>query len=99
MSHFEIFVTEGNEMADELANAGAMLDEGFYGTRKGNYHSARERQEVYAALQYAASFHCLVEEWNDCEELKPKSKDKWIFVDQKKEESKHGARKPTSIGA
>ena len=26
-------------------------------------------EEVYAALQYAASFHCLVEEWQDCEEL------------------------------
>ena len=25
------FVTEGNEKADELAKAGAMMDEGFYG--------------------------------------------------------------------
>ena len=30
-----------------------------------------EREEMYAALQYAASFHCLVEEWKDCEKLKP----------------------------
>ena len=29
MSHFEKFVTDGNEKADELAVAGAMLDEGF----------------------------------------------------------------------
>ena len=29
MSHFEKFVTEGNEKADELAKEGAMLDEGF----------------------------------------------------------------------
>ena len=29
MSHFEKFVTEGNEKADELAKAGAMVDEGF----------------------------------------------------------------------
>ena len=29
MSQFERFVTEGNEKADELAKAGAMLDEGF----------------------------------------------------------------------
>ena len=29
MSHFAMFVTEGNEKADELAKAGAMLDEGF----------------------------------------------------------------------
>ena len=49
----------------------------------------QEREEVYAALQYAASFHCLVEEWKDCEELTPKPKEKWIFVDQKREETKH----------
>ena len=29
MAQFERFVTEGNEKADELAKAGAMLDEGF----------------------------------------------------------------------
>ena len=29
MSQFEKFVAEGNEKADELAKAGAMLDEGF----------------------------------------------------------------------
>ena len=29
MSHFEKFVIEGNEKADALAKAGAMLDEGF----------------------------------------------------------------------
>ena len=28
MSHFELFVTEGNEKADDLAKAGALLDEG-----------------------------------------------------------------------
>ena len=29
MSHFEKFVTDGNEKVDELAKAGAMLEEGF----------------------------------------------------------------------
>ena len=29
MSQFEKFVTDGNEKADELAKAGAVLDEGF----------------------------------------------------------------------
>ena len=48
MSHFEKFVAEGNAKADELAKEGALLDEGFMA------------KEVYAALQYAASFHCLV---------------------------------------
>ena len=49
----------------------------------------QEREEVYVALQYAASFHCLVEEWKDCEELKPKLKEKWSFVDKKSEGTKH----------
>ena len=43
---------------------------------------------MYAALQYAASFHCLVQEWNDCVELKPKPKEKMIFVDNKRKETK-----------
>ena len=43
-----------------------------------------EREEVYATLQYAASFHCLVEEWKDCEELRPKPTEKWNFVVKKK---------------
>ena len=46
--------------------------------------SHQERKEVYVALQYAASFHCLVEEWKDCDELKSKPKEKWTFVYQKK---------------
>ena len=43
---------------------------------KGNEKADEQANEgamwdgVYAALQYAASFHCLVE-WKDCEELKP----------------------------
>ena len=47
------------------------------------------REEVYAALQYAASFHCFVEEWKDCEKLRPKPKEKWSFVDKKSEGTKH----------
>ena len=88
MSHFERCVTEGNEKADELAKAVAMLDEGFMAEAR-EKTMQQEREEVYAALQYAASFHCLVEEWKDCEELNPKPKKKWNFVDQKREETKH----------
>ena len=68
--------------------AGAMLDEGFKAEARAKTVQ-QERGEVYAALQYAASFHCLVEEWKYCEELKPRTKEKWIFVDQKSEELKH----------
>ena len=75
MSQFEKFVAEGNEKADELAKAGAILDKGFMAEARAKTVQ-QEREEVYAAVQYAASFHCLVEEWNDCEELKPKPKEK-----------------------
>ena len=75
MSQLEKFVTEGNGKVDELAKVGAMLDEGFLAEVRANTVQ-QEREYVYAALQYAASCHCLEEEWKDCEELKPKPKEK-----------------------
>ena len=48
----------------------------------------REREEVCAALQYAASFHCLVEEWKDCGELKPQPNEQVISVEKKREETR-----------
>ena len=38
-------------------------------------------------MQHAASFHCLVEQWKNCEVLKPKPIEKWIFVDKKSEKT------------
>ena len=73
MSHFEKFVTEGNEKADELAKAGTKLNEGFMAIARAETMQ-QEREEVYAALQYAASFHCFVEQWKDCQEQRPKPK-------------------------
>ena len=52
-----------------------MLDEGFVAEMRAKTMQ-QEREEVYASLQYAASFHCLVEEWKDCEEVKPTPKEK-----------------------
>ena len=65
-----------------------MLDEGCMAEARAETMQ-QERWEAYAALQYAASFHCLVAQWKDCEELKPKPKEWWIFVDKKREEAKH----------
>ena len=80
MTKLERFVTEGNEKADELAKAGAMLDEGFMAeARAETVKQEREREEVYVALQYAASFRCLAEQWKDCEEVRPKPKEKCGF--------------------
>ena len=56
MSHCEKFVTEGNEEADELAKEGAMLDERFLAEAR----ATTMQQELHVALQYTASFHCLV---------------------------------------
>ena len=77
MSQFEQFVAEGNEKADEVAKAGAMLDEGFLAEARAKTVQ-QEREGVTAALQYAASFHSLVEDWKDCEELRPKPTERWI---------------------
>ena len=55
MSHCEMFVTEGNEEADELAKEGAMLDEGFMAETRAKTVQ-RERQEENAALQYGSEF-------------------------------------------
>ena len=80
MSHFERFVTDGN------AKAGVILDEGFMvetraKTVEQERERERERKEVCAALQKAASFRCLVEEWKDGEELKLHPKEKCVFVE------------------
>ena len=53
--HFEKCVTDGNEKPDELAKAGAMLDEGFMAQASAKTVQ-QEREEVCAALQYAALF-------------------------------------------
>ena len=75
MSLFQKFITEGNYKADELAQEGATLDGGGV-AHVGAITVQQERGEVSAALQWAASFHCLVEEWKDCEALRPKPREK-----------------------
>ena len=58
VSQFEKFVTEGNEKADELAKAGAMLDEGYVAEARAETMQ-QQREEVYAALQYAVGIPLL----------------------------------------
>ena len=71
-----------------MAKERALLDEEFMAEARAKTMQ-QERKEVYAALQFAASFHCLIEQWKDCEQLKPRPKEKMIFVDKKSEETKH----------
>ena len=70
MMLFGEFVTAGNERAHRLATDGAMsvLDGGETAQIRASTVQQR-REEVYAALPCAASFHCLVEEWQDGEEF------------------------------
>ena len=99
MSHFEKFVIEGNEKADELAKAGAMLEGGFMAEARAKTVQ-QEREDVCAALQHAASFHCFVEEWKECEELKPKPKEhgfSWIRKGRKRSIERSGVLRPTGI--
>ena len=88
VSLFEKFIAEGNEKAEEMAKEGAMLAGGSMSKARARTIQ-QEREEVHANLQCAAGFHCLVEEWKDCEELQPQPKEKWIFVHEKRAESKH----------
>ena len=58
VSLFETFVTDGNEKADEQAKDGAMFDVEFMAQARASVVQ-QKREEVFAALQYAASHHCL----------------------------------------
>ena len=84
MSHFEKFVTE---KADELAK-GAMMDEGFVAEARAKTMQ-QEREEVYAAMQCAASFHCLVEDGKTVQKSSHSQKKSGPFVDKKREETRH----------
>ena len=66
---------EGKEKADELAKEGAVMHGGNMAHIRASSVQQR-RRAVHAALQSAASFHCLVEEWADRDEPMPKPKAK-----------------------
>ena len=88
MTQFVRFVTEDDEKADELAKEGTMLDKGCMAEVRAVLVT-QEREEVNVSLQHAASFHCLVEEWKDCEEVRPRAERKVEFVDKRREKMKH----------
>ena len=79
MTQLGMFVNEGNEKADELAKAGAVLDECFVAEARAESVKQEREEEVHVALQYAANFHCLMEEWTDCEELTAQAEGKVEF--------------------
>ena len=56
MTKIERFVTEGNEKAMSWQKQEQCWTKALWQVKQ-------VREEVHVALQYAASFHCLVEEW------------------------------------
>ena len=95
---FERFVTEGNEKADELAKAGAMLDEGCRAEARAK-SMQQEREEVCAA---AASFPCLVENGEtvkNSSQSQKKSGTSWIKQGRRRSIERRGALKQTSVDA
>ena len=83
MTLFERFITECNEKADELTKDGAMLDGREVVQTRANTVQQR-REEVHAALQCAIRFHCLAEDWHDCEKLQPMPKESGLLWETKK---------------
>ena len=89
MTLFEKFVTEGNEKGGRAGKTWSYVGWTRDGADQGHHNSPAEKEEVYAALQYAASCHHLVEKWPDCEELKPTPKIECTFVEKKVEGNRH----------
>ena len=79
MSLFKKFITESNEKGDAPAKEGAMQDGGDMAQVR-VCTIQQEREEVYAALQHAAGFRCLIED---------QSQKKSCFSQQKREATKH----------
>ena len=52
MSHLEKFITYGNGKADELAKAGAMLDEGFMAEARANTAQQERERERRSTVWY-----------------------------------------------
>ena len=94
---FEKFSTEGNEKAVELVKEEARLDGGGMVKVKA-ITIQQEREEVYAALQHAATFHCLVEGWKDYEELRQDPKRKVVSLNrnEQRNNARSGVRQHSS---
>ena len=85
MTQFDKLVTKGNERANELAKAGAMLDEGFMETRA----KTVQQERIRSVCSFAVCGQFSLSRQRNWKDLKPRPKEKWIFVQKKSEESKH----------
>ena len=70
-----------------MAKDGTMLEGEMAQIRASTVQQKSE--DMYAALQDAATFHCQVAKWHVCDDRKPKPKEKRTFVDKNTEATKH----------
>ena len=98
MLQFETFVTEGNEKADELAKAGALLDEGFMAETRATTVQ-QEREEVHAAQPAVTSW------WRNGKIVKSSNRSQkkhgfsCVRKGTKRSIERNGVQKPPSIDA
>ena len=87
MSQFERFVTKATRRVTSWQKQEQCWTKDLWQKRKQKLCSRKERRCTQHC--HAASFHCLVEQWKDSEELRPTPKEKWVFVEKKGENTKH----------
>ena len=100
MSQFERFVTEGNEKADELAKAGAMLDEGFvWQIQEQKLCSKKERRcmQPYSMRPASTAQRKNGRTVKSSNRSQKKSGLSWIRRVRKRSIEQSGVRKQTSI--
>ena len=99
MSHFERFVTEGNEKADELAKEGAMLDEWFM-TKARAETAQQQKNKCMQPCSLQSSF---IAWWKNGKIVKSRSQKKsgfsWISKERRRSIERSGVLRPPSINA
>ena len=102
MSHFERFVTDGNEKADELAKAGAMLDDGSMAGARAKTSAAGARRGL-CSLAVCSQFSLFG--WKNGRTVKSSSRSQkkkwfsWTRKERRRNIERSGVRRPASIDA
>ena len=96
-SQFEKFVTWGNEKADELAKAGAMLDEEL--TAEAKAETVQHEKRCMRPCSTQRAFTVWLKRRKVVKSSSRRQKEKWIFVDEKRDIKRSGVLRPTSIDA
>ena len=85
----QTFTLRGNDKADELAKEGT-IEDGAEMAELVAEAARTSRQDIYAAIWYAACFHVSVEELKDVEKNVEEEVETWRIVTRKKKETHNG---------